>query len=782
MFGNIRLKGRPLKFAFLIKPNDKKALLAAIELNSVLWGGPYNPIIPIFQHKTKRWRPHTFRKTSKDITMGYIQAFDPDFLVCDFEAPAYIKNSGIEIINSNEILPTKESPNKFSIGVGINDVLGWIYKEHFRYIQKFPISVIFPVIPTKFAAFWASWFGKLPKKFIEELLESGYKEALDISTPRAKDLKKILQKRTLFPRNIMEYGLQTYSRCGFSNENILFYLDPSDFLDIVDFWNLRAVGRSVLPIPLNLIENDFFKKFTREFIKLSHWTNRYNPALTYRVNIIPATSRSMEEARGFIDSLKLKKEGDGTIPVLMHHSYPRIWDEWARGKDDVNPHDVYFDSDLETDISDTKNRIVLSLSTPKGLSASFTGNAIIANEITYNIYGELEKYAEVFPQTHGVNLSRSLDALGRFREWRIGRNGLVKLVDSFRSISWELPLAEDIFSAWLLDNGWVYKPSSPGKLAKELYKQIDGWIYGLANKELIELLEEMARSLDGEGKDKSVAYIKDRMRQIFGDNKRLSKFLELDLFVLGVNAQCPNCQRGSWYELEKLSRTLTCPKCLKEFKSIDSLSNGKWAYKTVGPLSIPNHAEGAICVTIALDFFSERKMASVQTTPVYSFNANQKNTTKKIEADFAFLWRESAYGEIADGVAFGEAKTFNKFKKKDFDRMRVIAKNFPGAILVFSTLRKNLTSFEIKELKKLANVGNKYWKSERPINPVLILTANELFSLHGPPYCWPEVQRNKFRNCHGILGFAKATQQKYLKIKAWDLVWHEEFEKKKKKK
>ena len=220
-----------------------------------------------------------------------------------------------------------------------------------------------------------------------------------------------------------------------------------------------------------------------------------------------------------------------------------------------------------------------------------------------------------------------------------------------------------------------------------------------------------------------------------------------------------------------------CPKCLREFRAIDSLSRGNWAYKIIGPLSVPNHAEGAIGVVMAVDFFSERKMSSVQTTPVYSFIATRKDDEKKLEADFAFLWRESFYGDTAEGVAFGESKTFNQFAKVDFDRMKTIAKDFPGAVLIFSTLREELTKFEIDELKKIARVGNKHWKMERPINPILILTANELFALHPPPYCWPDDEHQKYRDCHGVLGLAKATQQKYLGIKPWDQVWHEAYEK-----
>ncbi len=44
MFGDIVIKNRPLRFAFLIPP-EKSMLRAVMQTNCTLWGGIYNPII-----------------------------------------------------------------------------------------------------------------------------------------------------------------------------------------------------------------------------------------------------------------------------------------------------------------------------------------------------------------------------------------------------------------------------------------------------------------------------------------------------------------------------------------------------------------------------------------------------------------------------------------------------------------------------------------------------------------------------------------------------------------
>ena len=81
MFGDITLKCRPLRLAFLIPP-EKGALRAVIQTNSALWGGTFNPIIPLYAHAPKAWKDYPGQKISmKDRIVGYVRAFDPDFIV-----------------------------------------------------------------------------------------------------------------------------------------------------------------------------------------------------------------------------------------------------------------------------------------------------------------------------------------------------------------------------------------------------------------------------------------------------------------------------------------------------------------------------------------------------------------------------------------------------------------------------------------------------------------------------------------------------------------------------
>jgi hypothetical protein len=245
-------------------------------------------------------------------------------------------------------------------------------------------------------------------------------------------------------------------------------------------------------------------------------------------------------------------------------------------------------------------------------------------------------------------------------------------------------------------------------------------------------------------------------------------------FKMGLRVRCIECQRQSWFPLESIRDTFTCPKCLTTFAAIGNLGESKWCYKTAGPFSVPRYAEGAYAVILSLQLFGEHKLR-LRATPAMSFVAEAPGK-KVLEADFALFWQQVIFGEETNGVLFGECKSYGPFEKKDYDRMRYLAKLFPGAVLTFSTLRKALSRKEIVEISKIAKAGRKYWKDDRPINPVLILTGTELFGDVAPPYSWDNAAKRRFEHVHGLLDLCDATQQLYLGLPSWREVWHEQFE------
>jgi hypothetical protein len=794
MFGTVDVKTRPLRLAYLVDQNSATQVREAIRLSSTLWGGAYFPIIPLYRRMPATWRDKPLKAPSaKAVILGYLEAFDPDILVqFSREVPSFVTDTGLGIIKPEEVWSVLDEDRSLSpkFGIGIFEILNDVFDEHFRYTSKYPVRVILPKIPRTLSLFWASWLGELPSRVVP-LLEERFFKPLEIETPKftTENLSATMAGNVLFPRRLAQYGLSHHSRRSRSRGGAsVYFLDATKVEDIVDFWNLRALGGPVMPVPKQLQADPQLKEIVVKFLKDHRRPWQHDRKVCDFAHFIRARNCTLEEMQDYAQTLKIDREPDDPSDdpfFALQRWYPRIWDEWAREKDDAVPDDTYGDVKESIEIKELKVRFKALL--PKfAYEHSHHGEPRCANEIEVRFFGTDQCLAEVFPKASGRNLIRAISGMGSFREWRIGRNGLVKLVEYDFSETRSIPTAESVFFAWLTDLGWKPQLSPPGLMAKEIYKRLQGNPVILKNETFLGLLERMnggkvkqeigALEVEQE-RELPVGAVKARLEGSSEGGNPHEYLISRGVFKLGVRVQCPHCIRNSWFPLESLRDTLTCPKCLNSYPAIGNVDAPEWSYKTVGPFSVPRYAEGAYTVLLTLEFVGGHKAPVMRTTPVLSFKA-EASDKKDIEADIAMFWQESVYGERIDGLLFGECKTYGVFQEKDFERMHYLAETFPGAVLVFSTLRKELTPREIAGIKRIAKAGRKYWKSERPINPVLILTGTELLSWSGPPHCWEDSLQKKFSSrVHRLLDICDATQQIYLGLPSWQTEWHDKWEK-----
>jgi hypothetical protein len=794
MFGKVTVKTRPLKLAYLVDPNSGRQVREAFRLSSTLWGGAYFPIITLYKLRMPNtWRDKPLKTPSpKDVILGYLEAFDPDILVQLSRAvPSFITDTGLKIIKPEEIWSRFQEDKSLSpqFGIGIFELLSDVFAEHFRYKAKYPIRVIIPQIPRKLSLFWVSLFGEILPT-LTPVLEESYFEPLDIQMVNmaTEELGTLLARDALFPRRLTQRGLKHFLRSGSRRNAHVYFLDAAKLTDVVDFWNLRALGRDVLPVPKQLKDDPQLKETVVDFLKVHRRPWKHDPKVCDFASLVRARSCTMEEVTDYAHSLKIDRDPrdpSGDPFFALQHWYPQIWEEWVRNKGEVAA-DTYGNEEDSIEVTDSTIRVPALL--PTFAYTDYAAEPRCANEVSFRYYGSAEYLAEVFPKSSGSNYVRAISGLTSFRDWRVGRNGLVKLVtDDFQETR-TVPAADQLFFAWLADLGWKPELSPPGLLAKKVLGKLGGNPNVLMNETLLKLLEHMNGGLvtqDGDTlKEDKLTRERDLpvgevMRKLAGSSevRDLHGYLaSLGVFKLGIRVKCPHCLRHSWYSLERLADTLACPRCLATFPAIGNVSTTDWRYKTVGPFTVPQYADGAYGVLLTLGFFDDHRLHTIRTTPVLSFSAENADQ-KKLEADFALFWQESSYGENTEGILFGECKVYGEIKQKDCDRMRFLAKTFPGAVLVFSTLRTSLRAREITRITRLAKAGRKYWKPERPINPVLILTGTELLHRSGPPYCWEESLQKKFGRVHGLLDVCNATQQIYLGLRSWHEEWREKWDK-----
>lgn len=254
-----------------------------------------------------------------------------------------------------------------------------------------------------------------------------------------------------------------------------------------------------------------------------------------------------------------------------------------------------------------------------------------------------------------------------------------------------------------------------------------------------------------------------------GDSDRLLKaLLDVKALSLGIEIQCPVCSQRSWFSMTDVDYEVSCPACFAVIPIPCHLPREmKWSYRAIGPFSLPRKAYGAYSVLLTLRFFN--RVLDGATTPLLSFTAIKGNAN--LEVDLGMLFMRSRFGNHRTRLVFAECKSHQLFSRRDLVRMRNLGKEFPEAILVFGTLKADLSSGEKNRIASLVRRSRMRRRLNKPFNIVLILTANEMFAGFGISERWSNLSEKhkalKDLATRGIDELAEATQQLYLGTEPW---------------
>ena len=388
--------------------------------------------------------------------------------------------------------------------------------------------------------------------------------------------------------------------------------------------------------------------------------------------------------------------------------------------------------------------------------------------------------AEVFPEG-SRELTSAIGSIG-YPNWRFSRHAPVFLAHNAGDLIFiDLPLAETVMTAWFRERGWKVSLSDPGRIAKQLFKQLGGTFGAswLAHKGVIELLRMLEKEA-GMPRQAVLAKLKDAIHSdaLFF----LERLLEANALRLGGKIQCSVCMRYNWYELNALDYKLRCRFCLSDFSPpLKSPKDIEWTYRVHGPFA-SSIAQGAFTVLLTLKLLSSNYNHGV--TPLFSYKAEKDG--KHLEADLTCLYKSSSWRETGTYIIHAECKSFNRFEARDLKRMKELATAFPGAALVFATLNNELQESEVKLIRDLAISERKKRLRGKPNSPVIMLTGTELFSLRigyqwkGKGGLYDRLGERAFE-LGELPVLADATQQLYLNLSSW-FQWSEAERKKRKQK
>lgn len=777
MINSTKTTLRPINIAFIVDYDDKKALSEVIRTNSYLWGGAYNCIIPAYKRIPSSLKQDYFSLTSLDIVKRYLTNYDPDFIV----NLSSIDDKKIEnrdrnwrMVSVADILGKYEANGMPGIGIGLREILSHIEETEFKYVRKNEVSILDVEIPKRYDLFYESVFGAVEPGVWSKLARRFSKNLNMKKVQVDKDsYLETLDGENWFIRRFTDYYLKRYSGDAFTSGYAM-YMDANNWHDIVDYINLRATGASVLPIAKQGIEAEKNLEYLKSYLKANTRASKHNKDIVYRPNILKARSVKDEDFDNFIEVLSSSYPETERPQLTIQKWYPRVWDA-----EDI---DRNFGNDSVVEAASSRqsfstNEALVKLVRPQFEADAFDTKYRFVNDISFDVIGANEYYAEVLADTERL-ASHVLGGVG-YANWRISKRGIVYVASGWagedKTVRLRVPKGDAIFSSWYKSQtNKDIELSTPGKVARQMLKKLGGpdRVRTIANEDLLKLFQKTV----GDGGSMPTLTYKKLRGELNGIIKRdeplwdaeglIGRLLDIGAIELGSQVQCPHCSKHNWYPLNKLDVVLTCAKCLDDFDVAKESPDRSlvWSYSLAGPFRLPNMADGAYTTLLSLYFLNDTMHFSI--TPHLSFTGVKD---KSIEADFGLLIRDHNIHGTKVTPIIGECKSFWKqFTDIDIQRMKKMAKDLDNPILVFATLKKELDKAEKRRLLKLLDSQRKARFKNGPKSRLLILTANELFcGFGGLGSHWSKLTKKhqefaKYIDSRRLSELCDATQQLYL--------------------
>ena len=694
---------RPKRFAFIIPPGDLSAVSRAASINTALWGGKFNPIVPIRENEE---------------LSGILKEFDPDeLLVFDgVELPQEIEQQFEQRIQKEESVVKEDDRSKKKdlwIGFNILPLLNEIYRTEIR-INDDPSRA--RLIVAKGDEEWQSFvsvlfgdFSLLPE--MDRDYEDAFKNALRAElielepTDLLESVTDIVSPIQFTAQELTRFG----GRASIST-HVVFIGDRRKPEDLVAFWNLRATGRRVWFVPTDSYE--LHEPMVRVILKSGRYA--INPQLENQANIQKSPSISEESAleiQEWINNL-----GEGTVAIQM-------WTPRYGHSIDMYVGDIHV-AELEagrrqdiTQFEGGKHTWVNAIS-PEilGEERSFKKFSW-AIEVSF-IGGDYDNATTLsLPRSPGVE-SLMQRTTGQ-RDARIGERGIVILEDSASSsLHFSALPTEEVFHAIFEDAGFDASASDPGIYADQIINKMGNLhsncrIFKIRGvREIIDRLSSgesldqatmrqivVSEEDDGHGKNwrddlYSHLIIRKGQRGKLSFSEIFDELLDNQIIRPGLKLRCQGCRHEEWYHISEFSEEFTCRLCFsRERVRFSDPKTKQWKFKSDGFFRIPASARGSLSVITSLWRFSQFGMMS-NGKYITSTNLSKKKGSKKNEIDYAYLHIDTM-GGTSFQLVLGEAKGFRDLENSDVKKMCEIADEFKETpFLAFSTLKEKFSSAE----------------------------------------------------------------------------------------
>lgn len=724
---------RPVRFCFLIG-KEKSNFLEAVALNTILWGGVYNPIIKINKSSTL---------AEEERSLGIIKDFDPDLIInlSASVAERFTKRVNRQVLPREEFLngswggrlktkrglDTYGALNREMSDLGLNDE----QREHFRLIYSDNPSVT-PFLGTIYGLVDSISFPPVYDYLTKKLrLRSQEIKSL-------KDISNFNFEEPISVIGITRSSLDEFAtRSGFAR-NLIFVGNSKKTDDLIEFWNLRASGINTFFLPTeNYVD---FESPLKNFIKSQSVEKRYN-RIDIDVQIAPSIKvrKDFEDIADWISST--------TSTSLARRTRVTNWGRRSnRISQDVGVVTPYHSREKSIVSYSSKETETFSSTAPRFMEDSYYRKKD-SWAIDVSFIGFYERdYTIDLPNQNGMQeiAERELIFSG-YDKVRVSDRGLVILCDSKDDNIHVNPVpTTKVVSKIFEKAGFKISISTPGIFANKIL-QIAGGLEGcrvFKVKGVREALTKLNTSVgvvtisnkrhrgtiarpnplpantiqDIVKRDTADKYgSKNWIEKLYADlvlefsqgrpltpSKVVDYLIKTKLIVPGLKLECSECSTEDWYRLGSFTDTFKCTYCFFE-QDVPRIDRQNWSYRTEGMISIADEGRGSLPVILSLWRLSHNA----------DLGEGKYVTSHLIESDDGKLNAEVDYifytvGHFAKDMemVIGEARNYSDFSKRDIEKTISVAKRLANKpYIAFTTLKDEFSNKEKKLLKSVIEAG-----------------------------------------------------------------------------
>jgi len=723
---SVRLLYRPLRIGWCVLPNDFDAIRSAIRLSFAMWGGSFNPIIPI---------------GDAELADSLINVFRVDVLMPASKGEAVEKfiaqrtNLPWPIFHGDPLLARGgPSPRKDLGVVDIEHPIRRIYEEFFKSnlaaapgldIWEWPVEdPLNNVLLCQYGGMPAAEEVGKDYPGIAAMALIGQRKSIPTDGPLP---VPALDRETLASLN-RAYTQQHYVVRNFWDFPGFFVGHADDFDDLLTYWNLRAAD-----IQLHFYDPRFPDRFLllKDFWSATVRREPPRPGRGPGVAVWHQRDYPLANIDAFGQGLTVcavdtpSWNGMNIMAPIVHFGSESVLasvGEVGSGRPEIS-----FAMTAKPFVESREahiQRYVLSVDPGTGLFGNerFTLHTPFIPELN-EYYGRnchfIYSDARAEPESLGIITTADTQHMS------------LRALDVTRLIS-------KVFESV----GIKAEPSGPGRICSTLIRRMGGLddcrpfkIEGV--RKLIEdhrpdqsfSRSDAMQAIRGQGETRPLSsyqwlYIEPRgIGTPLTNDAVLGYLLDRGVFRVGLEFKCPGCELWFWRPLDDAKAMLECDLCGHAFNTSRQLRDRDWAFRRSGLFGKDDHQEGAIPVTLALQQlvrlggFSEGMY-----TPCLSLSPLTA-AISPCETDFAVLKPSGPDHKIE--IVIGECKTRKPITADDVTKLKAVADAFPvdryDTYVVFARL-KPFTSEEI-DLMRVLNVGSRLRAillTERELEPYFV--------------------------------------------------------------